>query len=294
MPVDLWADSRLTTLRMAAYDAPSEATATVVVLHGLGAGVDVLREAVPRFDPFAALAAAGLHVLALDWPGHGRSGGARGNLSYRLAMEAAATAVDVAAERWDAPVVLLGTGIGGTLAAYAAIEDERPAAVVCHGLMDLRDITPSLRRTRQQALIPVVGWLRRLMDDTQRRHIPLPLRGVLAPTDLAFDPRLVRRLTGHPQAVGRYHLGALGSILLSPEDKPSLAALTTPTLVAVGANDLIFPPTAAHAAASSVSGPCEVWVLPAGGHSLLLEHAGAVIPKVRGFVDEVVGRGAAV
>lgn len=288
MAVDLWADSRLTTLRMAAYDGPDAAAATVVVLHGLGSGVDVMRSALPRFDPFAAMAATGLHVLALDWPGHGRSGGARGHLSYRLAMEAAATAIDTAGARWDTPVVVAGFGIGGTLGVYAAIEDTRPVAVVSHGLIDLRDIGPTLRRTRQQALIPAASWLRRRMDDPQRRRIPLPLRAVLAPTDLAFDPRLVRRLTHHPQSVRTYDLGALGSILLSPEDKPSLAALTTPTLVVVGGNDVIFPPTAAAAAAESISGDTRVWVLQAASHDLLLEHPHALLPEVRAFVGGAV------
>lgn len=295
MAHDLWADSRMTSLRLAAYPATGPGTATqpdrptLVVLHGLGTGVDVLREAVPRFDPFATLAARGFNVLALDWPGHGRSGGARGHLSYRLAMESAATAIDVAQQTFGGPVVLVGLAIGGTLACYAAIEDDRVAAVVSHGLMDLRDIRPVLRRTRQRILLPLAALARRRLPDPSTRRVRLPLAAVIASTDRAFDPRLARRLDSHPQSVRHYDLQALGSILLTPEDKPSLAALTTPTLVLVGGHDVIAPATAVHAASSQVPGLKELWVLPAAGHELLLEHPHATLSKIQSFAQTTVG-----
>ena len=278
----------MTTLRLAAYPGAGQGGPTLVVLHGLGTSVDVLRDAVPRFDPFGEIAGLGVNVLALDWPGHGRSGGRRGNLSYRLAMEAVATAVDVAERQWAGPVGLLGFALGGTLGCYAALEDDRVAAVVSQGLLDLRDIRPALRRTRQQAVLPVAAWLRRGIDSKVRGRVPLPLDLVVARTDRAFDPQLARRLDRHPQAVSRYDLSGLGSILLSPEDKPDLAALTTPTLVVVGAQDAVLPLTAAHAASAQLSGLHELWVLPAAGHQLLLEHHAALLPRVVTFLESAM------
>lgn len=286
---DIWADSRMTSLRMVAYEGSGAAVASVVVLHGLGTSVDILRESVPQFDPVRDLATQGVNVLALDWPGHGRSGGSRGHLSYRGAMEAVATAVDVSLRRWDAPVVLLGVALGGTLASYAAIEDDRIHAVAAHGLMNLRDIGPVLQRRRQRAVLPVAGRLHRMLGDHSNRYVPMPLSAIMSPSDLAFDPRLAARLVQHPQSVRTYDLQALGSILLSPEDKPSLAALTTPTLVLVGSEDSVIPATATHAAASQISGPVETWVLPGAGHQLLLEHYQAFIPRVGRFVHERLG-----
>jgi pimeloyl-ACP methyl ester carboxylesterase len=294
----------MTTLRLAAYPGAGPGGPTLVVLHGLGTSIDGLRDAVPRLDPFSEIAGlgvngagvngagvngAGVNVLALDWPGHGRSGGRRGNLSYRLAMEAAATAVDVAEAEWGGPVALLGLALGGTLACYAALEDDRVAAVISQGLFDLRDIRPVLRRARQQTLLPTAAWLRRRLGQDSRRRVPLPLDLVVARSDRAFDPRLTRRLNRHPQAVSLYDLSGLGSILLSPEGKPSLAALTTPTLVVVGGQDPVLPPTAAHAASAQLSGPHELWILPAAGHQLLLEHHAALLPKVGSFLRSTLG-----
>jgi alpha-beta hydrolase superfamily lysophospholipase len=226
---------------MLAWDGPPGAPA-VIVLHGLETSTDGLREAVAGLDPYARLAEEGVHVLALDWPGHGRSGGRRGALSYRLAMEAVSSAVDVARERWDAPVGVLGTGFGGVLGFYAALEDERVGAVVCNGVLDLRDVRPVLQRLRQQTLLPVAGWLRRRLPARQQSAIPLPALAVVANTDLAEAPSIAKAIRRHPQAVRTYDLQALGSILLAPEDKPDIAAGRCPTLIAVGSNDRALPP----------------------------------------------------
>lgn len=282
---DVWATSRGTALRMRAYDAPGGARRSVVVLHGLETGIDVLREAVPGFDPYGRLAAEGLNVLALDWPGHGRSGGRRGHLTYRLAMEAAATALTTAGARWPGPVGVLGTALGGVLGFYAALEEEAFAAVVCHNALDLRDVRPVLQRTRQRALLPLAAWLRRhLTSPSAQQRLPIPAPAVVADTDLASSPRLVRALRRHPQSVRRYDLAGLGSILLAPEDKPDIAAARAPVLVAVGSNDRVLPETTTRHFVSRLSCPHELWVLPGGGHQLLLEHPEAFVPVAGEFL----------
>jgi alpha-beta hydrolase superfamily lysophospholipase len=287
-PQELWTTSRQTALRLLAWDGPPGAPA-VIVLHGLETSTDGLREAVAGLDPYARLAEEGVHVLALDWPGHGRSGGRRGALSYRLAMEAVSSAVDVARERWDAPVGVLGTGFGGVLGFYAALEDERVGAVVCNGVLDLRDVRPVLQRLRQQTLLPVAGWLRRRLPARQQSAIPLPALAVVANTDLAEAPSIAKAIRRHPQSVRTYDLQALGSILLAPEDKPDIAAGRCPTLIAVGSNDRALPATTARHFASRLSCPVRVWVLPGGGHQLILEHPTAFLPVAATFLREQLG-----
>jgi alpha-beta hydrolase superfamily lysophospholipase len=284
-PQELWTTSRQTALRMLAWDGPPAAPA-VVVLHGLETSTDVLRDVVDGLDPYARLAAEGLRVLALDWPGHGRSGGRRGALSYRLAMEAVSSAVDVARQRWNAPVGVLGTGFGGILGFYAGLEDERIGAVVSNGVLDLRDVRPVLQRVRQQTLLPVAGWLRRRLPARRQGLVPLPAIAVVADTDLAENPAVARAIRRHPQAVRTYDLSALGSILLAPEDKPDVAAARCPVLVAVGSNDRVLPVTAARHFASRLSCPTQVWTLPGGGHQLLLEHPEAFLPVAAAFLHE--------
>ena len=278
-----WLTSRQTAIRTLAYDGPPDAP-SVVVVHGLELSTDVLREAVPGHDPYARLAAEGLNVLALDLPGHGRSGGRRGRLTYRLAIDAIATAAGAARERWGTPVAALGSGFGGVLAFYAALEESVLAAVVCNGVLDLRDVSPVLQRLRQGASLPLAGWLRRRLAPEALQRVRLPAAVVVADSDLIDDPELRRAVLRHPQTVRSYDLDALGSILLAAEEKPDIAAADTPTLVAVGSNDRALPETAARNFYSRLSCEKELWVLPGGGHQLLLEHTEAFVPVAASFL----------
>lgn len=283
-PQELCATSRGTSLRLVAYDGAGPRGPSVVALHGLVTGIDVLRAAVSGLDPFGRLADEGLNVLALDWPGHGRSGGRRGHLTYRAAMEAAATAVTLARDRWDGPVGLFGTAFGGVLAFYAALEGNGVAAVACHNVLDLRDVRPVLQRARQGVLLPTAGVVRARLPLQRQERIRLPASAVVAPSDLADDPALSRALRRHPQSVRRYTLAGLGSILLSPQDKPDVSAQAVPTFVAVGSNDRVLPETPTRAFASRLTVDSQLWVLPGGGHQLLLEHPRALLPSTAAFL----------
>ena len=281
--VERWATSNQTSLRMVAYEGAGSGGPAVVVLHGLGTGVDVLREAVPGLEPFARLAGEGLNVLALDWPGHGRSGGRRGRLTYRMAMEAAATAVDEARSLWGGPVGLFGTAMGGVLAFYAALEDPDVVAVACHDVLDLREVRPALQRARQGLLLHATVLAAQRLAPQRRERLRVPLRALEAPGDLAADPSLARRLRAHPQAVASYDLDSLVSILARPENKPDITAQRKPVLIAVGGQDRILPEVPARVIASRVAG-AELWVLPGGSHQLLLEHHRALLPVVTRFL----------
>jgi alpha-beta hydrolase superfamily lysophospholipase len=288
--VELWTTGRHTSLRMLAYDELGAGGPSLVALCGLGASVDVLREVVAGFDPFAALAARGFNVLALDWPGHGRSGGPPGHLTYRLAADAVAFAVEVARDRWDGPVGLFGTGLGGVLAFCAAAEGAAVDALACHNVLDLRNVQPVLRRARLGIVTPLAARLSRLLSVGQQRLVDVPTAALVARSDLAEDPRLARRLRRHPQALRRYDLAGLVSIFLTPQDKPDPAEQRVPTLVAVGAEDPVIPEAVTRAFVSRLTCPSQLWVLPAAGHQLLLEHPRALLPAVAEFLHAHLSR----
>jgi alpha-beta hydrolase superfamily lysophospholipase len=284
--MDLWTSGGGAALRLAAYDGPGRGGPSVVALHGMVTSVDVLRSARPGLDPYARLASLGCNVLALDWPGHGRSGGARGHLDYRSAMDATAAAVSVAVDRWGGPVGLFGTALGGVLAFYAALEDSRVSAVACHNVLDLRDVRPVLQRARQGALLPVAARLAARLPQHRLRRIRVPAAAVVAPGDLAEDPLLVRALRRHPQSVRSYDLAGLGSIFLSPQDKPAISAQKAPTFLAVGSADRVLPETTTRAFASRLTCDRQLWTLPGAGHQLLLEHPDALLPAAASFLRD--------
>jgi alpha-beta hydrolase superfamily lysophospholipase len=284
--MDLWTSGGGAALRLAAYDGPGPGGPSVVALHGMITGVDVLRSVRPGFAPYARLASLGCNVLALDWPGHGRSGGRRGHLEYRAAMDATAAAVAVAVDRWGGPVGLFGTALGGVLAFYAALEDSRVSAVACHNVLDLRDVRPVLQRARQGALLPAAARLHGRLAGRRMTAIKVPAAAVVAPGDLAEDPLLARALRRHPQAVRSYDLASLGSLFLSPQDKPAVSAQQVPTFIAVGSADRVQPETATRAFASRLTCRRQLWTLPGAGHQLLLEHPAALLPAVATFLRD--------
>ena len=288
-PAELWTTSRETALRLLAYDGAGDGGPSVIALHGLATGVDVLREARPGLDPFARLAAEGLNVLALDWPGHGRSGGRRGHLTYRLAMDAAAEAASTAAQRWGGRVGAFGTALGGVLAFYAALEEPAIEAVACHNVLDLRDVRPAIQRARQGVLLPAAGHIRRWFWPQGGTAVRVPSAAVAAWADMALDPALIRAIRTHPQAVTTYDLASLVSIFLTPEEKPDIAAQSAPTFIAVGSGDRVLPETTTRAFAARLSTEAEVFVLPGGGHQLLLEHPAALIPRAAAFLKRHLG-----
>ena len=283
-PAELWTTSRETALRLLAYDGASDGGPSVVAMHGMVTSTDILRTARPGTDPYATLAAAGLNVLALDWPGHGRSGGRRGHLTYRLAMDAAAEAAAVARQRWGGRVGAFGTGLGGVLAFYAALEEPAIEAVACHNVLDLRDVRPVLQRARQGVLLPAAGRVRGWFGQATTDKIRVPAAGVIATPDLAQDPALATLLRTHAESVTSYDLTSLLSIFLTPEEKPDIAAQSAPTFIAVGSNDRVLPETATRAFASRLTCENEVWILPGGGHQLWLEHGAALVPHAAAFL----------
>lgn len=280
-----WITSRKTSVRLRTYEGAGHGGQTVVAVHGLGTSVDALRDAVPGFDPFERLAEERLNVVAMDWPGHGRSGGPRGRLTYRMAMDATATAVEEANAIWDGPVGLFGTAFGGVLAFYAGLESNsvvKVLAVACHNVVDLRDVRPVIQRTRQGVLLPLAGWLRR--QQSLPPNVRVPTSAVVAPADMAADPDLARVLRRHAEAVKSYDMDSLASLFLAPEDKPAIEAQTTPTFVAVGTGDRVLPETSTRAFVSRLSCESELHVLPGGSHQLLLEHPEALIPPAAAFL----------
>ncbi len=282
---DAWIDAQGVSLRLRWYEPSGgvPAAPAVLVLHGLVTGVDPLRQARRGIDPFARLAAAGAPVAALDWPGHGRSGGRRGWLDYPGAMRAVSAAISAAQERWHRPVVLLGVGLGGTLALYGGIEDRRVSAVVAQSPIDLRDVRAASARLPAQALLPTAARARRWLDG-RVDGLPVPVGLLLDRAALSEHRRTALRLWRHPQAVRRYPLGALGELLLEPADKPDVAAARAPTLLVAGTADRTTPATMLRRVAGRLTAPHATWQLPGGSHQLLLDHPDALCAAVASFL----------
>lgn len=98
-----------TRLFAAQLDGPRDAAFAVVLLHGM---LNSSRS--PKVHAFARRLSEDVHVLAPDLRGHGASRG-RSTLGIDEPADVA-VAVDHAAQRWDVPIVTVGTSLGGFVA----------------------------------------------------------------------------------------------------------------------------------------------------------------------------------
>jgi alpha-beta hydrolase superfamily lysophospholipase len=104
-----------------------DARGTVLLIHGFA-------EHVRRYDHVvAALTAMGLAVVAVDLPGHGRSGGRRGDIRAFGDYEAALDALfeSLGREERERPLIVVAHSMGALVALrWLQTRGHRPAAVV--------------------------------------------------------------------------------------------------------------------------------------------------------------------
>lgn len=125
--------------------AESQRAPAILFLHGNGENLETMR----RSGFFEAAATLGASILALDYPGYGRSAGRPAEEANVAAAEAA---LDwLAAKRPGAPVLLAGWSLGAAVGIQAAAR--RPAGV--DGLVLLSPWTS----LEELARIHYPGWL---------------------------------------------------------------------------------------------------------------------------------------
>jgi pimeloyl-ACP methyl ester carboxylesterase len=77
---------------------------------------------------------------------------------------------------------------------------------------------------------------------------------------------------------------ALAAMRDRPDQTPRLGSIATPTLIIVGAGDVITPPDVARAMAAALP-HATVRVIPGAGHMAAMEQPGAVNEAMGAFLD---------
>jgi pimeloyl-ACP methyl ester carboxylesterase len=118
------------------------------------------------------------------------------------------------------------------------------------------------------------------------RRMPATL---VSPSTPARDPALMTRLTGwiaetNPVAV----IGAQRALGSRPDQTGLLADIRVPTLVIVGEDDAVTPPSDARAMATAIPGATLV-TIPAAGHLSNLEQPDAFNAALRAFMAQFRG-----
>jgi pimeloyl-ACP methyl ester carboxylesterase len=238
---------------------------TVVFVHGAGSdhSVWVLQS---RY-----FAHHGWNVLAVDLPGHGRSGGD--------ALPSAEAIADWIPAVLDATKIDQAALVGHSLGSLAALEcaARHPGRVTKVALIGpaapmpvSEDLQDAARRNDHVAFDLITGWSYSSGKQLGGNRMP----GVW--------------LTGNAlRLLERTKPGVLHADLLACQAHStgvdSAAKVQCPSLVILGARDIMAPPKNAQALIAALPG-ARVLTLPDCGHALMAEQPDAILDALRGFL----------
>jgi pimeloyl-ACP methyl ester carboxylesterase len=245
-----------------------------VLLHGVGARADRWRE---NLEP---LAEAGLHVFAIDLPGHGFA--AKGDGFSDYSVSGYATLLErlldsVGAER----AVLIGTSLGGHIAAeFTCRSPDRVAALVMVGTL---------------GLVPLgqdgCERLAASLADTSESGIRAKLGRVIHDPASVTDDWVAAEARINSSPGAQESFAALGAYFRERSDQDGVAdcliALESPPrmLLVWGSEDQIVPLSIGERAVKLLAGRAELRLIESTGHAPYLESSAEFNDMVTSFLQ---------
>lgn len=203
-------------------------------------------------------------VYSFDLTGHGRTEGEPGVFSFEDFLEDTRAVTDYAARRTSLPVVLHGASQGGEVAFHALDACPAVTAGVCMNIL-LNHETPMSPAIRLFQSRPA-KWAAEKLGDRLR----VPLRRVVDfKAAYQEDPGLLDTKKKDPFYVWRYGLKSYHSVFNYVPPKPA-AANTKPVLITCGEHDEVVGAEHCRACFERIGGTKDFFVMPGGGHQLML------------------------
>lgn len=240
--------------------------ATVVFQPGSGAHARVY------FLLGGLLARRGFHVLAIDRPGHGLSGGETGDCTIEEAITVASAAIDFARRELGLPVVLMGSSMGGLLTIFALLSGLAPDLAVAHNFVYPGKLVSMRMRAR---------WIRR------HRTRPYALTELVHGFErLSADPSVTQYLKSRTDPGAAWQLSARSVASMFGFRAKAVLSRFPPTLVVSGDKDTAIPAWATRFFMwwSGLSG-YTVEVIPGAGHLLFHDHLDRSVPLIADWLD---------
>ncbi len=237
----------------------------VLLLPGLGATAHVW------YPQMKALSGV-MRLTAMDPRGHGRSGRPMGPYSTRLFSEDAAALIRRAG---IAPAVVVGSSMSAATAIdLAAHHPDLVSALVLVGGFA---VLPAAARERfeQRAVLAETDGMEPVAD--------LVVQGALGATSHAVRPALVALFRQAVAANDRIAYAAAARAVRDIDVRALLPRVTCPTLILIGAEEVVAPMSAARALKAGIP-HADVVVLPEAGHLPFLEQPAAFNAALQAFV----------
>jgi pimeloyl-ACP methyl ester carboxylesterase len=217
-------------------------------------------------------------LIIIDGPCHGGSEATAHGFTVQDCAEAAGQVLDHLGV--VEPVDWVGNAWGGHVGImFAATQPTR-----CRSLVTIGTPIRALTRAERRRIVPLVV-LYRLLGPVRPlvKGVEDALLGTHAPS---CDKRLISTAITRSSRRGMYT--AMRAVMLErPDAAPALATVTAPTLLIIAADDPLWPPSEAHAAAAPTHRA--VATVPGAGHvAPLLQSPNAVRDLLRDFWQDPV------
>jgi alpha-beta hydrolase superfamily lysophospholipase len=267
---NVWLEHAGVRIHLDSHPSTRRPKATIVFQPGSGAHARLY------FLLGGLLARRGYNVLAIDRPGHGLSGGPRGDCTVEEGIAVAAAAIDYARRLTALPVVLMGSSLGGLLTVFALLTGLAPDLAVAHNFVYPGKLLSMRLRAR---------WIAR------RRSRPYPLARLVHRLErLSADPAVAEYLRSRSDPGAAWELSArsvaslFGFSVRGPEHAPE-------ALVLSGEKDDAIPAWATRFFTWWSGLPrYEMRIVPGARHLLFHDHLDTSVPLVTDWLDSRVGR----
>ena len=256
-------------VQVTVWPSPVVGRATVVLVAGVGWHAGYLGTVA------AELHARGLHVLALDPPGQGRSVAVHGSAYVETTLRALRETRSL-----GGPAVMVGVGLGllaSDLVTHALLAGVMDAAAV-HGAL------------LPQALALPGRWrVLRAATAVLPQRVPVPLHKAWSWATVFLDPEVLSTRMRDQACGWSPRAGTLRALLAHRGPVPA-AGNESPCLVLGAERDEVTTPAHALGAFQALGGPKSLVVMADAGHDLTARFAPALADVLSGFVDDVRAR----
>jgi len=259
-------------LHLEVHEADEAGAPTVLFSPGIGGHARF-------YSPgLIALREAGLNAVGIDRPGHGLSQGRRGHAPLEPTLDALEAAIRFARARWEGPLVLAGSSLGGIITWLALTREPDVDAAICHNVHH-----PELRHeTAVRLKVPPLVALARLAPHAQM----VPIKQLADFDSVALDPRSLAFFAEERDPLWCWRLTmATAASFFTFRPQTDWSEVDIPTLVLVGEGDAMVTPEYTREVMDRGRPPTsELRVLPGLGHLLFHEHLPEAVALVDGFV----------
>ena len=229
------------------------------------------------------LALAGFNVIGVHYQGHGKSPRVEQLFSFNDLVQNGRDAISYAIERFNSPIVALGSSQGGMLATSLASADDRIAAVFAHNILDPQQADAIRVTSFPLWLQPLRPAILRAMHIAARLapRLQIPFRFYLQESRVFTTEWMMEQSHRDPLILPSYPLYFIASLFSANMRFLYSGQIMCPIVVIASTGDALFPFDYIQQLYQQIKAPSkELLVFDLNYHLLFNECLDEVLPRL--------------